>query len=101
MIGLIVKGATALFMEGNDPGPDDAVAVINRYKMGNMRSWTAKISELNLEHGVRPSPLSPATLAWAYVFVIATEADNRRLEPGPFDDELAGVVREIEARAAS
>ncbi len=100
MIGLIVKGATALFMEGNDPGPENAVAVINRYKMGNMRSWTAKLSELNLKHGLRPTPLSCASLAWAYVFVILTEGDNHRLEPGPFDDELADVIRAIEARAA-
>ena len=99
MIGLIVKGATALFLKGTDPGPENAVAVINRHKMGNMRSWSVKLSELNLEHDLRPAPLSGASLAWAYVFVVLTEDDNHRLEPGPFDDELAAVVREIEARA--
>ena len=98
MIGLIIKGATALFLNGKDPGRENAVAVINRYKMGNMRSWSLKLSELNLEHAVRPVPFSGASLAWAYVFVVLTEGDIHRLEPGPFDDELAAVVREIEAR---
>jgi hypothetical protein len=99
MIGLVVKGATVLFLKGNDPGPENAVAVINRYKMGNMRSWSVKLSELNLQHDLRPAPLSGASLAWEYVFVVLTEGDSHRLEPGPFDDELAGVVQEIEARA--
>jgi hypothetical protein len=97
MIGLIVKGATALFLEGPDPGAASAIALINRYTGGNVRSWKAKLSGLNLQLAVRPLPLSRQALAWAYVFVVLTEGADRRLEPGPFDAELADVVETIEA----
>ena len=56
-----------------------------------------KLRELDLERIPRPRPSSRVSLAWAYVFVVLTEGDERRLEPGPFDDELAGIVRAIEA----
>jgi hypothetical protein len=94
--GLIVKGDAAVFLEGSDPGPQDAVALVNRFRGGNSRSWATKLEALNLEHGVRPKPLKRASLAWAYVFTVLTEGENGRLEPGPFDDELTCVVRDIE-----
>ncbi len=83
MIGLIVKGSTALFMQGADPGSEGAVGLINRYRLGNSRSWEAKLSALNMEHVVRPIPLLRESLAWAYVFLTHTERDDHRLEPGP------------------
>ena len=97
MIGLIVKGATSLFLEGPDPAAAGAVAVINRYKGMNLRSWESKLSQLNLKHVTRPRPLSRDGLGWAYVFVALTEGDERRLEPGPFDAELTSIVAAIEA----
>jgi hypothetical protein len=97
MIGLIVKGATALFIEGQDPGLAAAVALINRFKTGNMRSLATKLSDLSLEQTVRPKPLFRHALAWAHVFVTLSEDDDRRLEPGPFDAELTEVVALIEA----
>ena len=97
MTGLIVKGATALFFDGADPASSGAISIVNRYRGTNQRSWEGKLRELNLEHIPRPRPLSRTSLAWAYVFVALTEGDVVRLEPGPFDDELAGVVRAIEA----
>lgn len=100
MIGLIVKGGTSVFLEGADPGPEVAVSLVNRLRMGNSRSWALKLAEWNLESAIRPQPLSRTSLAWAYVFVVSTAGDERRLEPGPFDDELAGIVRVIEAEQA-
>jgi len=97
MIGLVVKGATALFLKGSDPGPEAAVGLVNRYKTGNTRSLANKLNALNIEHVGRPVQLSRLALAWAYVFVALTEGDESRLEPGPFDPELAGVVEAIEA----
>jgi hypothetical protein len=97
MTGFIVKGAKALFLEGSDPGPVAAVAVVNRYNVVNARSWADKLVALNLERVARPIPLSRKSLAWAYVFVTLTESDSRRLEPGPFDEELADIVAAIEA----
>ena len=96
MIGLMVKGSAALFVEGSDPGPEAAVALVNRYRVGNSRSLETKLRTLNLRHAVRPRPLPRSALAWAYVFVALTEGDDHRLEPGPFDPELAGVVAAIE-----
>jgi hypothetical protein len=96
-IGLIVKGATAMFLEGTDPGPENAVALANRSKMGNKRSLASKLAQLSLTPTARPKPLLRKALAWAYLFVTATEGDERRLEPGPFDTELAHVVAAIEA----
>ena len=96
MTGLIVKGAKALFLRGSDPGPEAAVAVVNRYNVVNARSLADKLVALNLKRVARPIPLSRESLAWAYVFVNHTESDSRRLEPGPFDDELADIVAAIE-----
>ena len=100
MTGLIVKGSTALFVTGNDPGAQDAVALVNRVRAGNGRSCDNKLAALQLERVPRPKPLSRETIAWAYVFVALTEGDERRLEPGPFDDELATLVTSIEAGQA-
>lgn len=97
MIGLIVKGSTALFLEGNDPGPQDAVGLVNRARAGNARSWATKIDALMLDRVARPVPLSRRAIGWAYVFTALTEGDERRLEPGPFDDELASMIAVIEA----
>jgi len=96
MIGLIVKGSTALFLEGNDPGAEAAVALVNRHKMGNIRSLASKFAELGVQPTARPMPLVRGALTWAYVFVALTEGDDRRLQPGPFDDELACLVAVIE-----
>ena len=100
MIGLIVKGSTAVFVTGNDPGAQDAVALVNRVRAGNGRSCENKLAALQLERVARPKPLSGQSIAWAYVFVALTEGDERRLEPGPFDDELTTLVTAIEARQA-
>jgi hypothetical protein len=97
MTGLVVKGTTALFLKGPDPGADAAVGLVNRYKTGTARSFENKLNALNIEHVGRPVQLSRLDLAWAYVFVALTEGDESRLEPGPFDPELAGVVQAIEA----
>ena len=97
MTGLIVKGSTALFLEGNDPGPQEAVALVNRLRGGNSRSWATKLDALNLERVARPVPLSRQSIMWAYVFTALTEGDERRLEPGPFDDKLAGIITAVEA----
>jgi len=97
MIGLIVKGPTAMFLEGSDPGPDGAVALINRCTIGNSRSVALKFEELDLCLAPRPKPLLREALDWAYVFVALTQGDERRLAPGPFDPELTGVVTAIEA----
>lgn len=99
MIGLIVKGASAIFLAGSDPGSELAIAFVNRYRMGNSRSLETKLSASNLQQVARPRPLSREGLAWAYVFVTLTDGDERRLEPGPFDDELAGVVGAIEEQS--
>ena len=98
MTGLIVKGSTALFLKGNDPGVQDAVSLVNRVRAGNSRSCETKLDALKLEHTARPVPLSRDSLAWAYIFSVLTEGDERRLEPGPFDDELSGIVAAIEAQ---
>jgi len=98
MTGLIVKGSTALFLTGNDPGAQDAVGLVNRARAGNRRSCETKLAALELARVARPVPLSRESIAWAYVFVALTEGDERRLEPGPFDDELARLVATIEAR---
>lgn len=97
MTGLIVKGSTALFVTGNDPGPQEAVALVNRVRAGNGRSCENKLAALNLARAPRPVPLSRESIAWAYVFVALTEGDERRLEPGPFDEELTGIVTAVEA----
>lgn len=97
MTGLIIKGSTALFIEGNDPGAQDAVGLVNRLRGGNSRSLETKLDALKLQHVARPLALSRQSLAWAYVFVTLTEGDEQRLEPGPFDDELTGIVMAIEA----
>jgi hypothetical protein len=98
MTGLIVKGSTALFLTGDDPGAQDAVGLVNRVRAGNSRSCETKLDALKLERIARPVPLSREVIAWAYVFVALTEGDERRLEPGPFDEELTGIVAAIEAR---
>lgn len=98
MTGLIVKGSTALFLLGNDPGAQDAVALVNRVRVGNGRSCENKLHALKLERVARPVPLLRESIAWAYVFVALTDGDERRLEPGPFDDELTSIVIAIEAR---
>ncbi|HLH37689.1 MAG TPA: hypothetical protein VKX39_00960 [Bryobacteraceae bacterium] len=96
MTGLIVKGSTAFFVEGNDPGAQDALGLVNRLRGGNTRSLETKLTALNLRLAARPAELSRQSLAWAYVFLTLTEGDEQRLEPGPFDDELAGIVMSIE-----
>jgi hypothetical protein len=98
MTGLIVKGSTALFLAGNDPGAQDAVALVNRVRGGNSRSCETKLGALKLERVARPVPLSRETIGWAYVFVALTEGDERRLEPGPFDAELTTMITSIEAQ---
>jgi hypothetical protein len=98
MTGLIVKGSIAVFLTGNDPGAQEAVALVNRVRAGNGRSCENKLVALQLERVARPKPLSGETIAWAYVFLALTEGDERRLEPGPFDDELTNFVTAIEAR---
>jgi len=100
MTGIIVKGSTVLFVAGNDPGAQDAVALVNRVRAGNGRSCENKLAALQLERVARPKPLSGESIAWAYVFVTLTEGDEHRLEPGPFDDELASFVTAIETRQA-
>jgi len=65
MVGLIVKGSAALFIEGSDPGPDAAVSLVNRYCMGKSRLLEAKLSAVKLHHAVRLRPLSRQALAWA------------------------------------
>lgn len=96
MTGLIVKGSTALFLSGNDPGPQDAVGLVNRFRSGNSRSCATKLDALALERVSRPSPLTRQSITWAYVFVALTEGDERRLEPGPFDDELTSIITAVE-----
>ena len=96
IIGLIVKGPTALFVEGANPGSEGAVALVNRYRAGNNRSLETKLTALNLRPVARPSPLPRRAIAWGYVFVVLTEGDEQRLEPGPFDVELSAIVAEIE-----
>jgi hypothetical protein len=73
MIGLIVKGDSALFVEGSNPGPGAAVALVNRYRVGTSRSLETKLSALNLRRVKRPRPLRRQALAWAFVFVVTTE----------------------------
>jgi hypothetical protein len=97
MTGLIVKGSTALFLVGRDPGSQEAVALVNRLRAGNSRSWANKLDALGMERVERPVPLSRESLDWAYVFVALTEGDDRRLEPGPFDEELMNIVATVEA----
>jgi hypothetical protein len=97
MTGLIVKGSTAVFITGNDPGAQNAVALINRFIAGNSRSWATKLDGLNLERAARPVPLLRESLDWSYVFVALTEEDERRLEPGPFDQELTTIITSVEA----
>jgi hypothetical protein len=97
MTGLIVKGSTVVFVTGNDPGAQNAVALINRLKGGNSRSCATKLYDLNLERAVRPVPLLRESIDWAYVFVALTEGDEQRLEPGPFDRELTSVITSVEA----
>jgi hypothetical protein len=97
MTGLIIKGSTALFVEGNDPGAQDAVGLVNRLRGGNSRSLETKLVALKLQHVARPPALSRRSIGWAYVFLTLTEGDEQRLEPGPFDDELTSIVMAIEA----
>ena len=103
MIGLIVKGSAALFIDGSDPGPDAAVDLVDHYRIGDNRLFEAMLSALKLHRAVRPRPLPRQVLAWAYVFVTLDDRDDHRLVPGPFDPELDGVVdaieREQDARA--
>jgi hypothetical protein len=97
MTGLIIKGSTAVFVTGNDPGAQNAVGLINRLIAGNGRSWATKLDQLSLERAARPVPLLRESLDWAYVFVALTEGDERRLEPGPFDQELTAIITSVEA----
>jgi len=97
MTGLIIKGSTALFVEGNDPGAQDAVGLVNRLRGGNSRSLETKLVALKLQHIPRPTGLSRRSLGWAYVFLTLTEGDEQRLEPGPFDAELTSIVMAVEA----
>jgi hypothetical protein len=97
MTGLIVKGSTAVFVTGNDPGAQNAVALINRLIGGNSRSWANKLDELSLERAARPVPLLREAIDWVYVFVALTEGDERHLEPGPFDRELTSIIASVEA----
>ena len=88
MIGLIVKGATSLFLEGPDPGPEAAVGLVNRYRMGNSRSFENKLYALCLNHaGRRPeigTSVEPASTmlpshapAMAAIEIIADEIKIR------------------------
>jgi hypothetical protein len=97
MIGLIVKGATAIFLEGADPGTLLALALVDAIRKGDSRSWASHLEEINLQRATRPKPLTRDALAWVYVFVTIGEPEHTRLEPGPFDDELARLVEDIEA----
>ena len=97
MIGLIVKSAAALFVEGADPGPALAVALINHHRAGTKRAFAERLGAVNLKLVPRPAPLSRQSFDWAYVFVGLTETATLRLEPGPFDSELTEIVRIIEA----
>jgi hypothetical protein len=98
MKGLIVKGGTSLFLEGPDPGKKEALALMNLFRARNYRASAFRLMSLSLEHAIRPRPLTCASLAWAYVFVTLSEQDDQRLEPGPFDDELAAIVQSLEPK---
>jgi hypothetical protein len=97
MIGLIVKGATALFLEGADPGTLLALALVDAVRSEDSRSWASHLDEIKLQRVARPKPLTREFLGWVYVFVMIGEPEHTRLEPGPFDDELARLVEAIEA----
>lgn len=97
MTGLIVKGATVIFLEGPDPGTLLAMALVDAVRKGDSRSWTSHLEEINLQRTTRPKPLTRQSLAWVYVFVTIGEPEQTRLEPGPFDDELARLIEAIEA----
>ena len=96
MIGLVVKGGTAKFIEGPDPGLWFARALADAVRKDESRAWASWLPFVKLQPVQRPKPLTRDSLAWAHVFT-RSQYDPRRLEPGPFDDELAGIVREIEA----
>lgn len=97
MVGLIIKGSTAMFLEGADPGSPNAAVIVDRLRTRKHWPLALRLDELCLKPVARPRPLARSSLNWAYVFVSLSENDDRRLEPGPFDDDLAGVVKAIEA----
>jgi hypothetical protein len=67
--GLIVKGATAIFLEGADPGTLLALALVDALRNSDSRSWASHLDEINLRRAPRPKPLTRSSLSWAYVFV--------------------------------
>lgn len=89
-IGLIVKGRTALFLKGHDPGAAGALAVINRYRIGDSEG----IPELNLKVVPRPGALSE--LSWQYGFFSIGDNRRLRLAAGPFDPELDELVKTMD-----
>jgi hypothetical protein len=89
-IGLIVKGGTALFLQGDDPGAVSALSIVSRYRIEDF----AAISEHGLKEVPRPSELS--TLSWKYGFFTMGINMRMRLEPGPFDPELTELVRTLD-----
>ena len=87
-IGLIVKGGSALFLRGPDPGAATALFVIDHYRLRDFEA----VSEQGLEIVPRPTDLS--MLAWKYGFFTIT-GQRLRLVPGPFDSELEALVKTL------
>ncbi len=90
-IGLIVKGGTALFLQGPDPGAGVALSIVNHYRVGDFDA----ITEHNLE--VVPRPQNLSDLSWKYGFFTIGVSMPLRIEPGPFDSELQELVKTMEA----
>jgi hypothetical protein len=94
VIGLIIKGGTALFLRGSDPGAEAALSIVNRYRTGDFDA----VSEHNLQVAPRPPDLS--TLSWKYGFFSIGVSGSSRLEPGPFDPELQLIATALQFPAA-
>ena len=65
MIGLIVKGSEALFLEGVDPGSQDAGVIVDRLRAGSHWPLAVRLDELGLKPVPRPRPLKRSSLSWA------------------------------------
>jgi len=94
VIGLIIKGGTALFLRGADPGAEAALSIVNRYRTGDFDA----VPEHNLEVAPRPADLS--TLSWKYGFFSIGVSRPLRLEPGPFDPELQLIATSLQFPSA-
>jgi hypothetical protein len=92
-VGLIIKGGTALFLQGPDPGDVVALSIANRYRI---RDFDA-MSEYSLQVVTRPLDLS--TLSWKYGFFSIGVSRPLKLEPGPFDSELQALVKTMDVGA--